>query len=242
MTAMRKETKEGWVAFARNITAVVTASTLLVTSFWYLAGPRIKADLGELITEQMGLSADDLEQIQASQESIRNSIQSQQNTIATISKTQAQVADTVKKVVDRLAALEEAKRVEGTPPILFSARGNSVTNGVVGGVVRQTWMIKKLRDCGRPRSRAYFINGNSITHVFRDKSTTDREGYGVSLDISTDFQPVRFSARIPANEDVQPTGDGVALAYLIVDWPERCPNVPPMRSPDVPFRILPKQQ
>ncbi len=41
-----------------------------------------------------------------------------------------------------------------------------------------------------------------------------------------------------ADDGVEP---GRGYAFLVVDYPEHCPNVLPIRSPDVPFIIRPKE-
>ncbi|WP_406720375.1 hypothetical protein RPE78_09175 [Thioclava litoralis] len=229
---MKETTKAGWFAFVRNVGATVTAAGVIWGAMVWTLQPRIEGWLSGFIAAQIGVTAADLRDV-------RTSIEQQQSTIATISETQARVAETVNKVVERIASLEKAKALDSSPPIRFASIGNSVSAGRIGGLVFHEWRMRKLRDCGTPRSRAYFVNGGGRVHLFTGKSNSDGDGWTVPMPLDDTWQVSRFSARIPADDGVEPTGDGLAMAFLVVDWPEKCPNVPPLRSPEVPFRILP---
>ncbi|WP_339112767.1 hypothetical protein [Thioclava sp. GXIMD2076] len=228
---MKETTRASWSAFARNMAATIASAGVIWGAAVWLLRPHVEDWLSSFITAEIGVTAADMRDV-------RSSIRQQQATIATISDTQAQVADTVNKVVERIASLEKAKALDSTPPIRFATTGNSVTATKIGGLAFQEWHMRKVRDCGTPRSRAYFRNGGGRVHIFSHKSNGDDDGWTVPLPLEDGWQTSRFSARIPDNDGVEPTGDGLAMAFLIVDWPEKCPNVPPLKSPEVPFRIL----
>ena len=211
--------------FIRNVAATLTATGFVVTLGWWALGPRIEVEVRAWLADSVGVSAE--------------IIQSQQASIAEMGETLVNLTSTTRKLSEEVAQMQDDRIERTTPPVQFSAKGNSVSTGRIGGVVYQSWLIRKERDCGIPRSRAYFVNGGGRTHLFRDKSNADEAGYVAPLLVDGDWQRVSFSARIPDNEGVQPTSDAdLASAFLVVDWPEKCPNVPPLRSPEVPFRIL----
>ncbi|WP_406870443.1 hypothetical protein ABEB22_12520 [Thioclava sp. 'Guangxiensis'] len=228
---MKDTTRESISAFARNMAATIASAGVIWGAGVWLLRPHVEGWLSSFITAEIGVTAADMRDVRAS-------IEQQQSTIATISSTQAQVADTVNKVVERIASLEKAKERDSTPPIRFATSGNSVTAGRIGGLVFHEWRFQKLHDCGTPRSRSYFRNGGGRVHLFENKSNSDDNGWTVPMPVEDGWQVSRFSARIPSDDGVEPTGEGMAFAFNIVDWPEKCPNVPPMTSPEVPFRIL----
>lgn len=220
----------GTGAFIRNMSATIAAVGVLSTVLWFWVGPRVTEwALGELGMDSV---AETLKTLQVVQER-------QQGTLATISQTQAQTAETLNAVVDRIAALERSQREDRVPPIRFIDDSMRISSGRIGQFVRFEFQFVKSRDCGRPVSDAFFIDGDGISHAFTDKSSTADDGRSISAQITPVPAVGRFTARIPADQGVTPTGNGVfARGYVLVSWPD-CPNVPPLRSPAAPFQISP---
>lgn len=224
-------------AFIRNVGATITASGLLFGLLWFLVGPRVI----ELVQEEVGITelSEVLTGLRDDFASIEAGIGKRQATMATLSDTQAQMATTLSSVVGRIADMEKRQQLDDDPPIVIAPRGNIVSDGEIGGYVEQTWAFHKSRgDCGRPRATVSFINGGGRVHQFRDVSIVGEGNFAAPAPVTDDLQRLSFVARIPEGDGVLPTDGGEnAYAFVVVDWPEQCPHVPPAHSPYVPFEI-----
>lgn len=228
--------RASWGAFVRNTLATLLAVSGLASMAWFWVGPRVTEwAQRELGTEAMSVALGRIETTQAAQADTQRQ---QQQTIATISDTQSRTAQTLNAVVERIAALEQTSRDDRIAPVRFMEEGNTIANGRIGDFVAFNFRYVKSRDCGRPISVAYFRNGGGIVHAFEASSTTAEDGRGSSGAVSSEVQVARFIARIPADEGVQPTPEGYAMGWVLLSWPS-CPNVPEVRSPQVPFQIFP---
>ncbi|MBR9763898.1 MAG: hypothetical protein GYB53_10335 [Rhodobacteraceae bacterium] len=220
----------GTGAFIRNMSATLAAVGVLCTAAWVAIGPRVTEwALAELGMDSVAETLKTLQEVQ----------QRQQGTLATISQTQAQTAETLNAVVDRIAALEKSQRDDRVPPIRFLDDSMKISSGRIGQFLRFEFQFVKSRDCGRPVSDAFFVDGDGISHAFADKSSTAEDGRSISAQLSSVPAVGRFTARIPADQGVTPTGNGgFARGYILISWPD-CPNVAPLRSPTAPFQIFP---
>lgn len=227
-------------AFIRNFSATVAAVVALASIAWMAVGDSVTSwAQRELGTDAMAQALGKIEQTQAAQADTQRQ---QQQTIATISDTQSRTADTLNAVVERIAVLERTGRDDRTAPARFAEEGNAISNARIGDFVTFTVRYIKTRDCGRPISVAYFRNGGGIIHAFQNASTTAADGRASAGPVSSEVQTARFVARIPENEGVRPTSgggsDGYATGWILMSWPN-CPNAPEVRSPLMPFQILP---
>ncbi|MDH2328697.1 hypothetical protein QCN27_17735 [Cereibacter sp. SYSU M97828] len=234
--------RASWGAFFRNFVATLVAAGTLCVIIWTWVGPSVTAwAQRELGTAYMAEALGKIEATQAKQAETQqqqaDTQKQQQQTIATISDTQSRTAQTLNAVVERIASLEETSRDSRIAPVRFMEEGNSISNGAIGGFVQFHFRYVKSRDCGRPISVAYFRNGGGIVHAFEASSTTAEDGRGSSGPVSSEVQSARFIARIPSEEGVQPTPEGYAMGWVLLSWPN-CPNVPEVRSPQVPFQIF----
>ena len=154
--------------------------------------------------------------------------------------TVTQLAGVVEQQTDLLArveVLESGRRQDRSPAIQFMRNGSAITDAAPGGTVRITWAFLKLRDCGRPTIDLLFKNGGGRFHRFRDVSVLDDEGRGVAVDPDpTNPQTISYTARIPADDGVEP---GIGFGFVRVSYPEACPDVASVKSPEVFFTILP---
>jgi hypothetical protein len=211
-------------AFFRNFMSVVAALGVVGTALWWGVSPRVEAELRRWVAVQIGVDADVIAGILDTQ--------------ANLSDTLVGLTATVRDLSDEVSEMRQKSRERLTAPIIFEQRGHRVSDGRIGGLVVQTYHFRKVADCGRPRSRAYFTNGGGVTHLFEDKSNNDDRGLSAAALVQDGVQSVTFSARIPAGDGVRV---GTGYAFVILDWPEVCPDVPPLRSPEVSFRILPAE-
>lgn len=216
-------------AFVRNVVAAGTALLAIMAAIWWLAAPRIVQETRAFLAEEVGLDVSVISKLQ-------QTLTAQQETISNISATQVQLAGTVRALSEQMSEVQESRRTSVEPPVRWASRGHRVSDGAPGEFVTISMMIYKVRDCGRPRSVAYIVDGVGTVHAVTDKSTTGSDGLSVPLRVGTEVLRHNFSARIPPDDGVEP---GSGYFYLVVDWPEVCPQVPPATSPEVPFRILP---
>lgn len=214
--------KDSVFAFLRNAGGAIAGIIALATAAWWGFGPRLELEARDWINEQIGVSAE--------------SIGNLNSAVSENTETVLQLTQTVRSLSDEVATIQEERLASSEPPIEWAGRGHSATDGVIGGYIETVFYFRKLRDCGRPRVGAFFRNGGGVVHRFEDRSTLDAEGYGVTFPISADFQPVTASVRIPENDGVH---IGRAFAYLVIDYPEKCPNVEPILSPEALFFIRP---
>jgi len=146
------------------------------------------------------------------------------------------ITATVGATDSRLAALELALASSTESPIIFEDTGNTATDGMIGGVIDLRFNAVKSRNCGRPSISVRFRDAGGFVHAFDTMGLLDDAGRGPSLPVRAAPQVVAFRARIPPGFAVDP---GNAQAWLEFGNYEQCPNAASVRSPEVPFRILP---
>jgi predicted DNA-binding protein (UPF0251 family) len=218
--------------------ASATASILTLAAMLYAAGAQIwqmQADVQYLVDEmrrqqlQETKRKEQAEQMQIKQQQMQNQLQEMLNTISSMLKVQADN-------VTRIEAFEVAKERDLSPAIKFTARGHSIQDGPAGGTVEITWQYLKLRDCGAPRIDLWLRNGGGRLHRFQNVSVIDGQGRGIASQADRFMsQTISYTARIPGDEGVQP---GRAAGWVVVQYPDDCPDVEPVTSPEVTFAIL----
>jgi hypothetical protein len=154
--------------------------------------------------------------------------------IETMQVAVANVTTSIDTTNSRLAALELALAASTEPPLIFEDAGNSVSDGVIGGVVDLKFMAVKSRNCGRPSISVRFRDMGGFVHAFDTLGLLDDAGRGPGLPVRLAPQIVAFRARIPDDAAVEA---GRAQAWLEFGSFETCPNAAPVRSPEIPFRI-----
>ena len=139
-------------------------------------------------------------------------------------------------MTERLAGVE-AMQIQSGEPVAEIERAET-DDGYIGQFVKMAMKVKRLRsDCGSPRIRASFHDGEGFFHHFTDVSGRDDTGRGVALPADNAFHTVFFSARIPPDRNVH-AGRGNAE---VVAWNyDDCETAPAVSSGLMPFTIHPR--
>lgn len=236
-------------AFTRNVAAFVAASGIIWAAGQQIFGPAVSAAASEWMQDAVQPLKERVEQNTAAIEADRKSREEAavmsanlRSAIASIAETQATMAETLDGAVTRLSELDQARRVSAEPVMRFSANrfDHSIEDGAPDDIVEVTWTYYKMRDdCGRPAPELFFRNGGNRIHRFREASAIDANGRGVGFAAAPgERQTITYTVRIPGDEGVQP---GNGYGWNQVSYPD-CPNVKPVRSPEVFFKILPRSR
>lgn len=146
------------------------------------------------------------------------------------------VSGSVNTLSSTVEAVSEAQAQTASPPWRWSRADTSISDGLIGGSVEVQASGFKLRECAAPVIDMYFINGESRVHRFADISIINSLGRGIALPVSlTRQQTVRYTAVIPADENIQP---GRAQAFITVSYPDLCPQAAAETIGPLQFRIL----
>lgn len=196
--------------WSKFITAITIIGSAIITSIYFVTQPIIGW----------------VKQIDANQELLLDLTSTNAASIAALNISMDQLTQTLKTTSD--------------PAISFATHGNRISNGAIGGTVDLTWRFTKLRDCGRPRLAVFFRNGGNRVHRFQNVSIMGDTDRGVAVQPSNSIQSISYTAEIPDNEGVQvTTNHDFAYGWVVIDYPDLCPTVPVVVSPEVPFQILP---
>lgn len=204
-----------WVrTAATTITSTAAAGAVLWMATTWLIAPRLdewaKNLIEETTTHLRGATSANAEQI----EQLEDVVVALNNSVDLLSK----------RVTASLA-----------PSWRFSRPDTHISDGYIGGRVLITAGGYKLRECGIPRVDLYFVNGNGTYHRFVDNSLLSDTNRGVAFNVDPGrVQTVRYTARIPANDDVKP---GRAQGYISVTYPDGCPEVEEVVAGPLQFRI-----
>lgn len=143
-----------------------------------------------------------------------------------------ETVDRLRTSVEQLAA---SPALDQAPSWRFDAVENSITDGMVGGMVEVSVSGFRSRDCGVPMIDVWFVDMSGRYHRFVDVSILDGRGRGVALPVDpARRQELRFSARIPRGEGV---ALGRAQGYVAVSHPEKCPLLSVVQTSALVFRI-----
>ena len=141
-------------------------------------------------------------------------------------------------LLTRVEQLETKRNDDARPAIRFDRRGHSISDTAIGGVAVFVWRFYKLRDCGRPTVDLAFRNGEGRIHRFDSLSVLDPAGRGITFETAPNrVQEISYTARVPANEGVH---TGRAHGWVTISYPDGCPRVDAVTSPEVSFQILPE--
>ena len=208
---------------AGAFTTIVAALTLV---WGFTLGPL--GDLYDRFNETVE-AADRLQQEQTTMQSQQQAIL---GTLADI------VADQT-TLLSRVERLESKRKADGRPAIRFDRRGHEITDVAIGGVATFTWRFYKLRECGRPTVDLAFRNGGGKIHRFENLSVLDKNGRGLIYETAPNrAQEISYTASVPTDEGVTA---GRSYGWVTVGYPDGCPEVLPVTSPEVSFEILPEE-
>lgn len=150
------------------------------------------------------------------------------------------------ELTDRLHKLEDALKVDQSaePAVRYMDFGNSVTAlqpGApirIGELVRITWHLIKLKDCGRPTLADFILDQHGVRAQLTDVSSRDAEGHGAN------FQPdpqtmreITYTARIPGDKGL--TAGGAQITINASFDKMVCPRVNPVESKPTYFELSP---
>lgn len=171
-----------------------------------------------------------------------NTLQREQSTL------QAQQQDILSSLTDivedqtelltRVKRLEDTRETDSRPALRFDRSGHTVSDTAIGGIAVFKWRFFKLRDCARPSVDLVFRNGEERLHRFENISVLDSSGRGITFETAPNrMQEIGYTALLPSDDGVIP---GHGQAWVTVSYPESCPSVAPVTSPEVSFEILPE--
>lgn len=143
-------------------------------------------------------------------------------------------------LLSRVEKLETTRNEDGRPALRFDRSGHRISDTAIGGVAVFVWRFYKLRDCGRPTVDLAFRNGDGRIHRFENLSVLDVDGRGIIFETAPNrVQEISYTASIPRDEGVHA---GRAHGWVTVSYPDACPRVVAVTSPEVAFEILPEER
>lgn len=146
-----------------------------------------------------------------------------------------QLEDVVTSLNNSVELLSERVTASIAPSWRFSRPDTHISDGYIGGRVVITAAGYKLRECGVPRVDLYFVNGSGTYHRFEDNSLLSISNRGIAFPVDPNrIQTVRYTARIPDQDDVRP---GRAQGFISVTYPDGCPEVDEEIAGPLQFRI-----
>lgn len=167
----------------------------------------------------------------------QSTLQAQQQTIL---QKMTDIVEGQTQLLTRVEDLERKRNDDARPAIRFDRSGHTISDTAIGGVAVFVWRFYKLRDCGRPTVDLAFRNGAGRIHRFDNLSVVDHTGRGITFETAPNrVQEISYTAQIPRNEGVH---EGRAYGWVTISYPDACPRVDAVTSPEVAFRILAEEE
>jgi hypothetical protein len=167
----------------------------------------------------------------------QSTLQSQQQNIL---QKMTNIVEGQTQLLTRVENLEQKRNDDARPAIRFDRSGHVISDTAIGGVAVFTWRFYKLRDCGRPVVDLAFRNGDGRIHRFDGISVIDAAGRGITFETAPNrVQEISYTARVPSDEGVHA---GRAYGWVTISYPDACPRVDAVTSPEVSFRVLEEEK